>query len=92
MQTALAVADVMADARLADTGGDRVTDQLLMPLQPGLAMVNQRNAFAIVVDQGIVDAGDRADAAGCRPGAAREPIGRGNALAALDQWPDFTAR
>ena len=92
MQPAFTAAHVMADPRLADAGGNRIADQLLMALEPGLAFVDQGHALAIVVDQRIVDARDRADPAGGGPGAAGKPVGRGDPLAALDQRPDFLTR
>ena len=89
VQPALAAAHVVGDARLADRRLDRVADQLLVALQPGLAAVDQRHQLAALVDIVAVDAGEGADAAGRRPGAAAEPVRDRDALAAFDQRPDL---
>ena len=47
VDAALAVRPLVRDARLMDAAGDRVGDQLLMPLAPGAAVIDLRDQVAV---------------------------------------------
>ena len=82
----------VGEPRLADPALDRVGDQLLVALEPVAAAEDQRDVLAVLVDHVRIDAREGADAAGRGPGAGRAAAADGDALAALDQRPDFQAR
>ncbi len=69
MDAAIAVRGLVRHARLMDATGDRVADQLFMPLAPGLAVIDLWDHRAGGIEGVGIDAGEGADAAGCRPGA-----------------------
>ena len=85
VDAALAVRALMRDPRLLDAAGDRIGDQLLMPLAPGAPGIELRDQFAGLVVAVGVDPGEGADPAGGRPGARALAIRDRDALAAFDQ-------
>jgi hypothetical protein len=89
VQPALAAAHVVSDPGLADGRPDRIADQFLVALEPGPAPIDQRHQPAALVEVVAIDAGKRADAAGRRPGAAAQPVGDRDPLAAFDQRSDL---
>src|SRR5262249_27126060 len=76
---------LISDARLRDAAGDRIGDQLLVPLAPRAAVVDLQDAAAIGVIGIGIDAGERADAARGRPGARAFAVRDRDALAAFHQ-------
>ncbi len=50
VDAALAVAALIGDARLLDAAGDRIGDQLLVPLAPRAAVIELRDQLAVSVD------------------------------------------
>src|SRR5439155_20535932 len=85
VDAALAVRALMRDARLLNAAGDRIGDQLLVPLAPGTPRIELRDQFAAFVVAVGVDPGERADPARGGPSAGTLAIGDRDALAAFDQ-------
>src|SRR5205814_10528135 len=63
VDAALAVRALIGDPGLLDAAGDRVGDQLLMPLAAGAAEIDLRDQLAFVVVAVGIDAGEGADPA-----------------------------
>ena len=77
--------------RLMDAAGDRIGEQLLVPLAPGRAAIDLVDAPALGVDAVGVDAGERADAAGRGPGARAFAVRDRDPLPALDERQDLAS-
>src|SRR5262249_33280731 len=92
MDPALAAGDLMGDAGLVDPALDRVGDQLLMALAPGLPAILLQDQPPLLVKGIGIDAGEGADPPALRPGARALAVGDRDALAALDQRKDLAAR
>src|SRR4029077_14539071 len=92
MDAALAAGDLMGDAGLIDAALDRIGDELLMALAPGLAVIGLLDELAVLVEGIGIDAGEGADSAARGPGARALAVGDRDALAALDQREDLAAR
>ena len=92
MDAALAAGDLMGDAGLIDAALDRIGDELLMALAPGLAVIGLLDELAVLVEGIGIDAGEGADAAARGPGARTLAVGDRDTLAALDQREDLAAR
>src|SRR5713101_3854821 len=69
MNAAFAVRPLMGDARLLDTAGDGVGDQLLVALAPGSAEIELWDRLSRLIVAVGVDAGEGADPARGGPGA-----------------------
>jgi hypothetical protein len=88
---ALSAGDVIGPLDLGDGPVDRILDQLLVPLAPGQGVVDLRDDPSFGVVAVGVDRRDGADSARGGPGARTGVVAGGNALAALDQGPNFAA-
>ena len=92
VDAALAVGDLVRDPGLGDAAGNRVADQLLVPLAPRLATIDLVDDVAVVIEAVGVHAGKCADPTSRCPGAGTFAVGHGDAFAAFDQRQDLTTR
>src|SRR5438105_632123 len=92
MDPAFTIGALVRDARLLDPAGDRVGDQLFMPLASSPAVIDLRDRltpFGVAVG---IDPGERTDAAGCRPSAGTLAVRHRNPLAAFDEGQHLAPR
>src|SRR5947208_16619292 len=88
VDAALAVRALIGDAGLLDAAGDRVGDQLLMPLTAGAAEIDLRDQLALVVVAVGIDAGEGADPARGGPCPGALPVRDPDASVSPDDRPD----
>ncbi len=86
VDTAHAAGEFVGVAGLRQRALHGVVDQFLVTLPPRATAIVLRNPLALRVEAVGVDRTERADAAGERPVAGRDPVGDGDALATLDDW------
>ena len=85
VDAAFAVAAFMGDAGLLDAAGDRIGDQLFVPLAPGASVIDLGDQPTVVAITVGIDPGERADTAGCRPRPGALAVRHRDALAAFDE-------
>src|SRR5690606_16986743 len=83
--------DVVGALHLLDRTVDRISDQLLVPLEPRQLVVDLRDDLAFGIVTVGVDRANRADATCGRPRSRTHVIGRGYPLTAFDQRPHFAS-
>ncbi len=92
VDAAFAVAALIGDAGLLDAAGDRIGNQLFVPLAPGAAAIKLRDQLALRAIAVGVDPREGADPAGRRPGARAFAVRHRDALAAFDQRQHLAPR
>src|SRR6266850_3069097 len=92
MDPAFTVGALVRDARLLDPAGDRVGDQLFVPLASRPSVIDLRYRLTGLVIAVGIDPGERTDAAGCRPSAGALAIRHRNPLAAFDEREHLASR
>src|SRR5207302_790524 len=81
--------DLIGALHMRNRAVDRILDQLFVTIATSERLVNLRDDAAFRIIAVGIDCADRPDAASSGPGARARVIGRGDALAAFDQRPDF---
>src|ERR1700730_2271596 len=85
MDAAFTIRPLVSNACLVDPAGDRIGDELFVPLAPRPSMIDLRNRLTGLGKTVGIDPGKRADAAGRSPGAGALAIRHRDALAAFHE-------